>query len=90
VTNWGNATNWLLKSSNFNEVAWYDYEPDRTIVIFSNAAGSRVIGTNIIASTVTSAGNGVKIMLTVKKIDGRYSETNTVSTFVKLRCATTR
>lgn len=90
VTNFGTADNWLLRSTNGSEVAWYDYDPSRTLVIFSNAAGIQVIGTNIIASTVTSTVNSVKIALTVRKVDGQYSASNTVSTFVKLRTATMR
>jgi type II secretory pathway pseudopilin PulG len=90
VTNLGTATDWLLRSSNFNGVAWYDYNPGMTVVVYSNAAGSQVIGTNIVASTVTSSAIGVKIALTVRKVDGQFSGTNSVSTFVKLRTAAMR
>lgn len=90
VTNLGASTDWLLRSSNYNGMAWYDYNPARTTVVYSNAAGSQVIGTNIIASTVTATVNGVYIALTVLKTDGRYSGSNTMSTFVKLRTATMR
>ncbi len=90
VTNWGTATNWVLRSSNIYEVAWYNYNPGKTIVTFSNAAGSRVIGTNIITSSVTATVNSVNIALTVRKSDGRYSETNTVRTFVKIRAPLTQ
>ena len=90
VTNLGSATNWLLRSSNYYEVAWYDYEPGATTVVFSNAAGKQLIGTNIIASTVTSTVTGLKIALTVMIVDGQYSASNTLSTFVKYRTATMR
>ena len=85
ATNLGTASSWQLRSSNYNEVASYNYNPAETTVSFSNASGSWVIGTNIIASTLTSTVNSVAVALTVLKTDGRYSESNTVRTFVKLR-----
>ncbi len=90
VTNLGTAGNWTLRSSNYNGLAWYDYEPGSKVVIYSNAAGRWVIGTNIIASGVTSTLTSVSISLTVRKSDGRFSMTNTVGTLVKLRTPASR
>ena len=90
VTNLGSSSDWLIRSSNYNGMAWYDYDSSKTIVLYSNAAGSQIIGTNIISSTVTSTVNTIGISLTILKTDGRYSGTNTMSTFVKLRTASLR
>ena len=90
ATNMGSTTDWLIKSSNYNGLAWYDYDANKTIVIYSNSAGSQVIGTNIISSTLTSTVNSISISMTVLKTDGRYSGSNTMSTFVKLRTASMR
>jgi prepilin-type N-terminal cleavage/methylation domain-containing protein len=90
VTNLGSATDWLLRTSNYDGMAWFDYNASKKIVVYSNASGFQVIGTNIIASSVTTTVNSVKITLTVLKTDGQFSGTNTMSTFVKLRTATIR
>jgi type II secretory pathway pseudopilin PulG len=90
VTNLGSATDWLLRSSNASGLAWYDFNPGQTTIVYSNAAGRQVIGTNIIGSTVATDGNGVSIALTVLKTDGMLSGSNTMSTFVKLRTASMR
>ena len=90
VTNTGSASDWVLRASNFNGVAWYDYNPAQTTVVYSNAAGRLVIGTNIVASTVTATGSGVGITLTVQKSDGQFTGSGTMSTFVKLRTAMMR
>jgi len=90
VTNLGSATDWLLLSSNASGLASYDYNPGQTTVVFSNAAGRQVIGTNIVGSTVTTDGKCVGIALTIVKTDGQFSGSNTMSTFVKLRTASMR
>jgi len=90
ITNLGSATNWVLLSSNYSGVAWYNYNPTQTTVTYSNATKSLIIGTNIIASTATATVNTVNIALTVRKFDGRYSESNTVRTFVKIRAPMTK
>jgi len=90
LTNLGTSANWLLRSSNYNGLAWYDYDPSRTVVIYSNADGNQVIGTNIIASAVASSMTSVSIYLTVRKGDGQFSMSNTVGTLVKLRAPTSR
>lgn len=90
VTNLGTSANWLLRSSNFSGVAWYDYDPNMKMVIYSNTAVKLVIGTNIVASTVVSTPTSVGISLTVWKGDGQFSMSNTVGTFVKLRAPASR
>jgi type II secretory pathway pseudopilin PulG len=90
VTNLGSATDWQLRSSNVNGVAWYDFNPGQATVVYSNATERQVIGTNIIASTVITDGSGLSIALTVLKTDGMLSGSNTMSTFVKLRTASMR
>lgn len=90
VTNAGTATDWVLRTSNYNGVASYDYIPSRTVILYSNAGVIQILGTNIVSSTVTATVNGVRISLTVGKTDGRLSETNQMTTFVKLRTATMR
>jgi type II secretory pathway pseudopilin PulG len=90
VTNLGTTTDWQFRSSNYSGVAWYDFNTAQQAVLYSNAAGRQVIGTNIVASSATSTVNTIRISLTVLKTDGGYSGSNTVSTFVKLRTASTR
>lgn len=90
VTNLGSSTDWMLRSSNINGLAWYDFNQSQTTIVYSNATEWQVIGTNIIGSTVTTDGKSVSIALTLFKTDGRFSESNTMSTFVKLRTASMR
>ena len=90
VTNLASTTNWILLSSNFSGLAWFSYNPAKTTVTYSNAAKSQIIGTNIASSTATSTASNVYIALTVLKTDGRYSESNTVRTFVKIRAPMTK
>lgn len=90
VTNLGSTTDWMLRSSNANGLAWYDFNPGQTTVVFSNTSGRQVIGTNIIGSSVITDGKSVAIALNVLKVDGRFSGSNTMSTFVKLRTANMR
>jgi len=85
VTNSGTATNWALQSSNYYGRISYTYSPASKTVVFSNATSSRVIGTNIVASQVTNTAFGLSISVTLQQTDGRFTEGNTLSTYVKLR-----
>jgi len=90
VTNMGTSTNWLLKSSNYYEQVYYQYFPASSTVVFSNATTSVVIGTNIVSSQVSVAGNGVTIVLTLQQSDGPFPDGNVMSTFVRLRTPKTQ
>ena len=90
VTNWGTSTNWLLQSSNYYEQVWYKYEPASGRVIFSNASFSCVIGTNVVASQVSTSAFGLSISLTLQQSDGPFPDGNSLNTFVKLRTPRTQ
>lgn len=90
VTNLGTTSDWLLRSSNYSGLAWYDFNPAQQCVTFSNSTGRQLIGTNIVSSIATATVSTVQFSLTVLKTDGRYAASNTMSTLVKMRTATMR
>lgn len=85
VTNQGTATNWILRTSNYYEQVWYRLNTTQGTVTFSNASGSVVIGSNIIASTVTQDLKGLSISLTLQNQNGPFPDGNKFSTYVKIR-----
>lgn len=86
VTNIGtSSTNWSLVTSNYYGMVWYKYNISNSTILFSNAQGKSIIGTNIIASQVVTSQYGINISLTVKKSDAGYADTNVFSTFVHPR-----
>jgi prepilin-type N-terminal cleavage/methylation domain-containing protein len=90
VTNQGSATNWIIRSSNYYEETWYSLNTTQRTVTFSNASGRLVIGTNIVASTVTQDTKGLSISLTLQQSDGPFPDGNKFSTYVKIRAPQNR
>ncbi|MEI6563268.1 MAG: hypothetical protein WCO42_03050 [bacterium] len=84
VTNRATSTNWRIQSSNYYGEVWYVYDATNKVVIFSNKQENCVIGRGIVASQVSTI-NGLSISLTSQQSDGRYTSSNALSTFVKLR-----
>jgi type II secretory pathway pseudopilin PulG len=90
VTNTGSATNWALRSSNYCGEVWYRLNAAQRTVTFSNASGSLVIGTNIVASTVTQDSKGLTISMTLQQSDGPFPDGNKFTTYVKIRAPARR
>ena len=85
ITNSGTSTNWVLTSSNYYGTVWYKYVASSKTVVFSNASSTCVIGTNIVASQVSTSAFGLGISLTVQQSAGPFPDGNQFSTYVKLR-----
>jgi len=85
VTNWGSTTNWQLQSSNYYGYSWYRFNPANQVVVFSNARGISVIGSNVVSSLVSNTPMGISVSLTLVQAEGGFRETNSLSTYIKMR-----
>ena len=84
ITNRASSANWRVQSTNYYGEIWYIYDRTNQNITFSNSHENTVIGRYVIDSSVAYT-NGLYVSLTVRQTDGRYSSSNTLSTFVKLR-----